>query len=152
MEDRQYQKYRINLENKKIVSIELNGSKVGSFLRPVTKGKLAKLYVIKSKGQVLYVGLAFQSIRSRLRYGLEAQGKGGYHGYKWKDLREVDVLIWCFPREKKLSRIEAIEAELVYLIRKNTGKWPAYQTEIHFHNVSKDEKDLAEGIFKEAIK
>jgi hypothetical protein len=30
--------------------------------------------------------------------------------------------------------IEAIEGELVFLIRQRTGDWPRYQNEIHFTN------------------
>ncbi len=144
----EYQKYHITLQNRKITGIDLNGNRVNPFLQPVTRDKLPKLYVIKSKEKVLYVGIASQSIRNRLRYGLEAQGKSGYHGYKWKHLKEVDILIWCFPQEKELRRIEAIEAELVYLVRRHTGLWPIYQTEIHFQNTSDEQIETAESIFK----
>ena len=149
MELKNYQRYLIKFKDKKIISIELNGQNVKSFKHPVTKNKLPKLYVVKSESKVIYVGVTSQSIRNRLRYGLEADGKHGYHGYKWKDyLSEVGILIWCFPQESR-KRIEAVEAELVYLLRQHTGKWPEYQMEIHFHGTSEDENKAAKEIFKE---
>ncbi|MBT9137995.1 MAG: hypothetical protein DDT31_00539 [Syntrophomonadaceae bacterium] len=137
------------LKNRKIASIEMSGHKVKSFTPPDTKNKLPKLYVVKSGSEVIYVGVTSQSIQSRLRYGLKAQGKGGYHGYKWKDLSEVDILIWHFPNESR-DYVEAVEAELVYLFRKCTGKWPKHQMEIHFHNTSEDEIKAVKAIFKES--
>lgn len=148
MELKNYQRYRIKFKDKKIISIELNGQNVKSFKHPVTKNKLPKLYVVKSGSKVIYVGVTSQSIRNRLRYGLEADGKHGYQGYKWKDyLSEVGILIWCFP-EEPFKRIEAIEAELVYLVRNHTGQWPECQTEIHFHKVSEEEKKVAKSIYQ----
>lgn len=41
---------------------------------------------------------------------------------------------------------EAIEAELVYTVRNATGKWPAYQNEIHFNN---QQSELAKAIAKD---
>jgi len=150
MEGKNYQRYRIMLKNREIASIEMRGHKVKSFTQPDTKNKLPKLYVVKSGSEVIYVGLTSQSIKTRLRDGLQAQGEKGYYGYKWKDLSEVDILIWCFPQES-MERIEAVEAELVYFLRQHTGKWPKYQMEIHFHhNISKDEIKVAEAIFKES--
>jgi len=149
MQVKNYQRYRIMLENRRIASIEIGGRKVRGFTQPATKNKLPKLYVVKSGSEVIYVGITSQSIRNRLRYGLEAQGKSGYHGYKWKDLSEVDSLIWCFPKESR-DRVEAVEAELVYLFRQHTGKWPKYQMEIHFHDASEDEIKAAEAIFEES--
>ena len=147
MDVKDYQKYRIMFKDRKIASIEMNGHKVKSFTQPVTKNKLPKLYVVKYESKVIYVGVTSQSIRNRLRYGLEADGKHGYHGYKWKHLSEVDILIWCLPQG--LDCIEAIEAELVYLIRQRIGKWPKYQMEIHFHETSDGETQTAKEIFKE---
>ena len=44
--------------------------------------------------------------------------------------------------------VESVEAELVYLIRKKTGKWPCFQNEIHFsnHNLKKA-KEIALAIY-----
>ncbi len=70
----------------------------------------------------------------------------GYHGYKWKDqLKEAELLVWHCS-DQTSSHAEAIEAELVYYIRKKTGKWPKYQMEIHFHGASEEERRIAKSI------
>ncbi len=38
---------------------------------------------------------------------------------------------------------KAFEGELVYLIRRETGKWPHFQNEIHFSNISERSVDIA---------
>jgi hypothetical protein len=151
MQVKSYQMYRLRLKDRQIASIDMGKQTVKNFTQPDTKNKLPKLYVVKYRSEIIYVGVTSQSIRNRLKYGLEAQGKGGYHGYRWKNLSEVDILIWCFPEESK-DGIEAIEAEVVYLVRHHNGKWPEYQTEIHFHNTSKDGVKTAEAIFNESCK
>jgi len=96
-------------------------------------GNLPKLYVVKQANEVYYVGITRQDIRIRLRIGFSAKGEHGYHGYKWKELGEADLLVWSFP-DMQSEDVEAIEAELVYFIREKFGKWPKYQMEIHFHH------------------
>ena len=134
--------------NKKPTRHKINGSPftdVQCFQKPATS-KGQKLYIVKCKDAVLYVGITSQSITNRLRYGFTATGKHGYHGYKWKDHKEeLDLLIWYFPDK---TDVEAIEAEVVFNIRKHTGLWPAFQTEIHFHKATQDEILIAEKVFK----
>lgn len=144
-----YHRYRLKLANRDIASIEFNGQKVKSFMQPDNHSELPKLYIVKSKSEAIYIGQTTQNMRTRLRYGLKAHGKTGYYGYMWKDLDEVDILIWCFP-SKSDKYVEAIEGELVYLFRNRTGKWPKYQMEIHFHNATEDEIKVTEAIFKES--
>jgi hypothetical protein len=146
--------YRLFLSNRKITMLEVKVNnkfvKAESFQKPITTNKLPKIYIIKNGDKIIYVGIASQSIINRLRYGFAAKGKGGYHGYRWKDLKErLDLLIWCFSGES-LNYIESIEAEIVFAIRHETGQWPSYQTEIHFHNVTNEEKELAQRIYKQA--
>lgn len=136
-----HNRYRLVLGKGKITSIIENGKQVRGFSAPVTKNKLPKLYVIKAKGRVAYVGMACQSLRTRLRQGLQASGDHGYHGYKWKALPEVKLLAWCFP-DLDSAKVESIEAELVYLVRHKTGRWPEYQMEIHFKNDLHSDKQL----------
>lgn len=131
MEANSYNKYRIQIADSKFKCIEANGERGKGFVYPDISGKLPKLYVVKQGKVIYYVGITSQDIRKRLRYGFSAQGKHGYHGYKWKDLDTAELLVWSFPG--KTTDVEAIEAELVYLIRERTGKWPKYQMEIHFH-------------------
>ncbi|MBI2980899.1 MAG: hypothetical protein HYY44_01100 [Deltaproteobacteria bacterium] len=114
------------------------------FVEPLT-GKCGKIYVVlgnRSK-KILYVGISFQPISSRLRGGLQASGKGGYSGYKWKNKNAVELLVWSFPQDppskaKLVTRdkLEAIEGEVVFLIRKCLKHWPFCQNEIHFHEAN----------------
>ena len=149
MEVNKYNHYRVNLKDRRIASIEINGQKVKSFVQPDNHSELPKLYIIKSGSEMVYIGATTQNIRTRLWQGLNAQGEHGYYGYMWKDQSEVDILVWSFSGEDK-RYVETLEGELVFLYRKHTGKWPMDQMEIHFHNVKKDEVELAEAIFREA--
>lgn len=138
--------YHLTLKNGKIASIKSDSRLETPFKKPVTDKHIAKLYIVIYKSDVIYVGSTKQDIRSRLRYGFTAKGKHGYYGYSWKNLQKVDLCILCFPK-RTTKQVEAIEAELVYLIRHHTGRWPEYQTEIHFNNIPKKEKLLAESIY-----
>jgi len=144
MKTSEHYRYRLGMRNGEIDSIELGGKAVNTFRKPVTDKGVFKLYVVKHQSKVIYVGVTSQGIRTRLRQGLKAKGEHGYHGYQWKNLSEVDLLVWCFPEEPfERERMESIEAELVYLVRSHTGQWPEYQTEIHFHRLSEEEKRVA---------
>lgn len=109
-----------------------------------------KIYILKYKREIIYVGITKSLLSSRLGSGLSASGKKGYHGYKWKELAKkgesdvIDLFVYLFKNEE---RTEAIEAEVVYLIRGRTGKWPKYQTEIHFHQSNNEERMGAEKIY-----
>jgi len=149
MELRNYNKYRLRFKDKEISSIEMDGQEINRFVDPDNQSKRPKLYIIKSGSEVIYIGQTTQSMRTRIRYGLKAEGETGYYGYKWKDLVEVEVLVWCFPN-KSVEYVEAIEGELVFLFRKRTGRWPRYQMEIHFHNAFENEIEVAEAILKES--
>lgn len=151
MDVKNYRRYRIILKNRQIVSIEINGNQVRSFIQPDNHSKLPKLYIVKSGSEVIYIGQTTQDMRARLRQGLTAQGKTGYYGYMWKDLPRVDILIWCFPNRER-EYVEAIEGELVFLFRKYKGRWPERQMEIHFHNAEENEIKVAEAICQEISK
>ncbi|MFA5146811.1 MAG: hypothetical protein WC515_05540 [Candidatus Omnitrophota bacterium] len=154
---KEYCHYRMILLNRKISFLEYKTkgeafAKTETFLRPVTSKSLPKIYIIKNRGEIIYIGIASQSIANRLRYGFSAKGRGGYHGYRWRDLVDkIDLLVWCFPGQS-MHYVESIEAEIVFALRRDTGKWPAFQTEIHFHNVTDEEKKLASSIYSEASK
>jgi hypothetical protein len=100
-------------------SLALNGEDIKTFKEPVTQEKLPKLYVIKHRSEIIYVGQTKQSIRKRLNYGLTRKKEyKGYKGYMWKELKEVDIYIFCLPHKTNKEEVEGIEAELVYQIRK----------------------------------
>lgn len=127
----------------------LEDDKTRRFFTQLTKNKVPKIYVIKIKGEVVYIGYTSQSITTRLNSGLKAKGKNGYHGYKWKNVTdEMELLVFVFEsiltgikeQDKELIMfVEAIEAELVYQFRSQTGNWPKFQNEIHFNNSNREE-------------
>ncbi len=141
-----HNRYKIRIDNGKSHCIEANGQRGKGFMPTDMAGGLPKLYVVKQTSEIYYVGITIQDIRKRLRIGFTARGEHGYHGYKWKELDEVELLIWSFPGSQS-EDVEAVEAELVYLIREKTGKWPRYQMEIHFHHgASESELQVAKSI------
>ena len=121
-----------------------------------------KLYVIKQGERFLYVGEANCPIVTRLRRGFNSyryfvkngKGRGGYQGYKWIKLSdsevppEINVYVLVFEEKHDKFRgfVEAVEGELVYLIRRETLQWPEFQNEIHFNN-EKGSGQIAEEVF-----
>lgn len=138
-------RYEIKVSKTDYKCILVNGEPTDHFITPDTKAGVQKLYVLKSGNEIYYVGVTSLSMSSRLRIGYRAKGEQGYHGYKWiGKISRSELLVWCFT-ESDRSPAEAIEGELVYLVRNRTGKWPTYQMEIHFHpDVSDKEKWIAE--------
>lgn len=138
-----------------ILRKEQNGVPV-NFSKPVTVDKHPKIYVLKVGDELVYIGYTGQGIRARLDGGLRAKGENGYHGYKWQNEKVLDLLVFMFEPftedadsndEYKLF-VEAIEAELVYLVREKTGNWPRCQNEIHFNNERREEvKKIAGEIY-----
>jgi hypothetical protein len=119
-----------------------------NFQKPVTEKSRPKIYILKSENELIYIGYTGQSISSRLNYGMRANGRNGYHGYKWKnELDSVDLYVFVFEpfsgnekdNKKYKQFVEAIEAELVYKVRKETDFWPRSQSEIHFNNKQSEE-------------
>ncbi len=111
----------------------LENKSINKFSHPLT-GNQFKIYVLTDREDILYIGTTKDSIKNRLRNGLTVNGHNGYHGYKWKTLSRVKLFVWCFDEFDKV-KIESVEAELAYLVRKKTGKWPTCQNEIHFNNL-----------------
>ena len=139
--------------SKRIVSVKDADGKETTFC---TEKGLLKLYVVSTKGKPIYVGRTKQPFRTRLNYGLKANGKKGYSGYLWRDyFKQVTIDIWNMTlgnedfesmkddpsikrakggnEIKKGILVETVEAEVVLLIRQIYGQWPKYQSEIHFH-------------------
>lgn len=127
-----------------------------------------KIYLVANGTEILYVGEAHTSIKERFRRSCTAfnffinkdrkEARGGYKGNKWLDTekntsRNLVVHVFVIDESYDTNRdfIEAIEGELVYLIRKNTAHWPEYQNEIHFHN-ELGAAEIAEGIMNEVLR
>lgn len=119
-----------------------------------------KLYIIHYKGEILYVGEANNSIKTRFQRGStsfnyfikKGEARNGYKGYKWLNkenniYRNLSVCVAIFSDKYDHDRsfIEAIEGELVYLTRKKFDYWPKFQNEIHFNNYD-GAKEIAEEI------
>lgn len=103
------------------------------FASEYKKPNVAKIYLVKGSSFYQYVGATFQPINKKLYQGLKADGKHGYHGYKWKRFDKAELIVWTFDGIDK-SQMESIEAELVFQIRNKYGRWPESQNEIHFNN------------------
>jgi hypothetical protein len=101
--------------------------------------------------EIHYVGVTNQPMSSRINFGLKARGKGGYHGYKWKNIRgPFKLIVYSFPDQNVaqfLLELETVEAELVFHVRKETRKWPISQTEIHFHQPTRAHLAAVQNVF-----
>lgn len=118
--------------------------------KPLT-GSDYKIYVLTADKKVLYIGTTKSSLKSRLNSGLRASGKNGYHGYKWKNEKNIRIFIWNFSELNKYQT-ENIEAELAYNVRSKTGKWPKFQNEIHFNNSYEEKgKKIANKMYEQVI-
>ena len=157
------ERQRYTLIVRKSFSYELSqNGKVCQFSKPSTKPKVTKIYTVTIGKKLIYVGISNQSMASRLNYGLKANVKSGYTGYKWKKLydQRLTLNIWFFKSrkeeyirltKKKIREIEAIEAEVVYLCRNKTKQWPEYQHEIHFHKSDAKQRKYAQSIYKDVL-
>jgi hypothetical protein len=144
-------------QNKYVLRKELAG-RTQVLKKPLTSNRHLKIYLVLEEETIVYVGCTKQSISSRLRYGFSASGNNGYHGYKWRD-QYTHVRIFVASFDEPLSGIneqdnayiafiEAIEAEIVFIVRLETGKWPQYQHEIHFNNIQPEKaKEIAQKIY-----
>ncbi len=112
----------------------------------IATSRKPKLYVVSVDDKPIYVGVTKQPIRNRFRLGWNAKGETGYYGYAWRHHHaNVWLDIWCHddpPPQKDCLDIEAVEAEVVFLIRQ-AGQWPKHQTEIHFHQSNDDHRSTA---------
>lgn len=94
-----------------------------------------KLYVVLAGKEVWYVGEADCAMQVRMQRGFAAYRHlkkhgtklGGYGGYKWipeftkKKSARVHVFVFDEKFDDDRVAIEAIEGELVFLIRQRTG-------------------------------
>ncbi|MFI3156413.1 MAG: hypothetical protein QX199_09655 [Methylococcaceae bacterium] len=130
-------------------------SGVCSFSKPATVRGVAKLYTLSDGESLIYVGIAQQPMSSRLNFGFKANGKSGYHGYKWKKLQQkLRLSIWTASNEgayATLRELETVEAEVAFLCRHKSGQWPMYQHEIHFYPSEAHHRNVAEKIYNHAI-
>lgn len=156
-------KYTFEKYGLKLIDLDNNSSKI--VLNPNNGTALLKerrkIYIIHFKNEYLYIGEANTSIKTRFQRGCTSfnyyiknkKTRNGYKGYKWlnkenNQIRNLTVVVAIFNEEYDTKRdfIEAIEGELVYLIRQKTGFWPKFQNEIHFSNYE-GAKEIANELF-----
>jgi len=144
--------FDLELSKAKIISwTNFNTGKLTPKLSIPLTGFDYKIYVLTADKKVLYIGTTKSSLKSRLNSGLKANGKNGYHGYKWKNEKNIRIFVWNFSGLDKYQT-ENIEAELAYNVRTKTGKWPKFQNEIHFNNSYKEKgKKIAENMYEQII-
>lgn len=148
------QNYTIRLLSEAGYELSQNSKKV-KFSKPASARGVAKLYTLSHDGKLLYVGIAQQPMAGRLNFGFKAEGKGGYHGYKWKNLTQtLKLSVWTASLNNEyvsLREMETIEAEVAYLCRHQSSQWPEYQHEIHFFPSSNMHREAAMRIYNHAI-
>ena len=95
--------------------------------------KQPKLYVISVANKPCYVGVTKQPVRNHLRLGSKAKADSKHHSHAIRhEGSPVDLDVWCHldAVDRSDADLEAVEAELVFLIRR-AGQWPKHQTLIH---------------------
>jgi len=140
-------RYRLSFDTK---TFEVTCPKGTAKFSGQATSKLPKLYVVSVGGRPVYVGITKQSMRNRLRFGFTAVGKGGYHGYAWRNqFTEATLDVWFQEDalENGMLDIETVEAEVVFLAR-CAGQWPSCQTEIHFHPSTHVHRDIAADVWR----
>lgn len=161
--------YKIEHYNLNIIDFDDNTCRIELFPKEGDAALLKerrKLYMVYFDKQVLYVGEAHTSIKTRFQRGCNAFNyykrnndiaRNGYKGYKWLNRefnshRNLTVGVVTFSEKYDFNRefIEAIEGELVYKIRNKTGYWPKFQNEIHFSNCD-GANEIAEEILSEVF-
>lgn len=132
----------------------LRDSFPAKFVAPVSTRGIAKLYTLFNGESLVYVGITQQPMSSRLSYGFRANGKSGYHGYKWKSHEgTLRLSVWTAQSNGDyvpLRELETVEAEVAFLCRQVSGQWPAFQHEIHFYPSSPWHRDAAARIYSHA--
>lgn len=125
------------------------------FSKPASTRGVAKLYTLSNACKLLYVGIAQQPMAGRLNFGFKANGKGGYHGYKWKHLtHDLQLTVWTASsggNYVELREMETVEAEVAFLCRHLSGQWPEYQHEIHFYPSTNAHREAAKRIYEHAV-
>lgn len=108
----------------------LTGKQIKAFPKPLSKRNIYKLYVYKTGSEIQYVGVTKMSLATRYWHGSNKKTK---YGYQFLHHAQLKLYVWVFPSLGQ-RQVENIEAELAYLIRNQTGRWPEYQNEVHFNN------------------
>jgi hypothetical protein len=115
----------------------------------------AKIFVIKSGLENIYVGYASESMLTRLSQGL-TDSFGKYFVKEGEfESEELDLFIFEFPllvdntKTETRNYYQSIQSELIYLIKSETGKWPTLQKQINVSNLNAEEAgEIAREMFE----
>ncbi len=147
------QQYTVQLYDGGGYSLRWDGARC-KFSAPASTRGTAKLYTISRNRKLVYLGIAEQPMSSRLSYGFKANGKGGYHGYKWKILRDpLELSVWTASgaeTDATLRELQTVEAEVAFLCRQQSGQWPEYQHDIHLYPSSERYRTAANAVYEHA--
>ncbi len=90
---------------------------------------------------------------SQHRYGFNANGEIEYHGYVWRPKNmDLRIYVWAALKDAgSLLGVETVGAEIVFCSRQLRGRWPACQTEIHFHSSSQVHRDAAVAVWNSLV-
>jgi hypothetical protein len=115
----------------------------------------AKIFVIKSGSEYLYVGYASGCMFTRLSKGLADSLGNAYVKEGEFESDELNLFVFEFSLLADYSKTETrnhyqpIQAELIYLIKSQTGNWPILQKQIIISNENQEEaREVAEEIFE----
>lgn len=81
-----------------------------------------KLYVIRYRGAVIYIGEAITPIYQRMVTGTRA----GDDNWRWNNLKKVQMNLFVFPSQNDRNWGKALEGQLTGLFFKKCGIWPKY--------------------------
>jgi len=127
-----------------------------AFSAPASTKGIAKLYTVSHEASLLYVGITQQRMATRLKNGFRAEGRNGYHGYKWKSLRhEMRLDVWTaqvLVGNATLRDLETVEAEVAFHCRQQSGHWPKFQHEIHFYPSSEHHRAAAKRVYEHSVR
>lgn len=112
--------------------------------------KIPKLYVVVAGGRVVYVGVARQTMSSRLRNGFTATANTGTTDTLTGTSTSAPACTCGGAHEDAgdCLLVETVEAEVVFLARHLSGQWPSGQTEIHFHPSSAAHRKASAAVWR----
>jgi hypothetical protein len=140
-----------------VLSKEKDGI-VTKFSSPVTDPGKTKIYVLYDEEEVVYVGHTVQTIG---QISVRTHGKYNYPWLKNNDRSDIWLTVFLITppttctvdgneeATKQLTKNfgEAVEAEFVYIVREETGKWPSGQHEVHFRNDFSEANAIAKQLY-----
>ena len=105
MENQSFEKfhYKIVLKGSKISKIsDISDNQFNHFDKKI-QTKIPKIYAIKHKNDIVYVGQCITKFSAKMNSGLSSNGTNGYHGYKWKYLENIEIFVFAFDDLNKFE-------------------------------------------------